>query len=183
MPLPICAVKFAHIQLRAAFSRSICKDETEATFERTCHGCSSSQRCNDRSHHTAGNSSPRVGGGSAVTCSPWRAGCRLDVVPMEHRPFRKPGPQRCCTRFLRGRRTAHVRPAWNDRCGAVHHRSCIDEPPSNRTRLHAVRTLDVVIGTTCGFAGHSISSWGSLTGSAAAIGMASIAILSRRAAQ
>lgn len=40
----------------------------------------------------------------------------------------------------------------------------------------------VVIGTTCGFAGHSISSWGSLTGSAAAIGMASIAILGRRAA-
>lgn len=40
----------------------------------------------------------------------------------------------------------------------------------------------VAIGTTCGFAGHSISSWGPTTAVAAAIGMASIGVMSRRAA-
>lgn len=39
----------------------------------------------------------------------------------------------------------------------------------------------VVIGTTCGFAGHPISAWGPNTGSAAVIALASLAIMSRRA--
>lgn len=38
----------------------------------------------------------------------------------------------------------------------------------------------VVIGTTCGFAGHPISAWGPNTGSAAILGLASVAIMGRR---
>lgn len=41
-------------------------------------------------------------------------------------------------------------------------------------------TSMVVIGTTCGFAGHPISAWGPNTGSAAVIGLASLAIMGRR---
>jgi hypothetical protein len=39
----------------------------------------------------------------------------------------------------------------------------------------------VVIGTTCGFAGHPISAWGPNTGSAAVIALGSLAIMGRRA--
>lgn len=47
--------------------------------------------------------------------------------------------------------------------------------------VSAVAALSmVVIGTTCGFAGHPISAWGPNTGSAAVLGLASIAIMGRR---
>lgn len=40
----------------------------------------------------------------------------------------------------------------------------------------------VVIGTTCGFAGHPISAWGPNTGSAAVLGILSLAVMGRRQA-
>ncbi len=50
-------------------------------------------------------------------------------------------------------------------------------------RISAVCAVAMVaLGTTCGFAGHSISSWGPTTAAAAGIGFASLAIMSRRAA-
>lgn len=39
----------------------------------------------------------------------------------------------------------------------------------------------VVLGATCGFAGHTISSWGPSTGIAAVLGLASLAVLGRGA--
>lgn len=49
-------------------------------------------------------------------------------------------------------------------------------------RISAMCSLAMVaIGTTCGFAGHSISSWGPTTAAAAAIGVASVGVMARRA--
>lgn len=56
-----------------------------------------------------------------------------------------------------------------------------NHPVTSRLSM-ACAVVMVALGTTCGFAGHAISSWGPSTAAAAGIGFASLAVMGRRAA-